>query len=201
MPRNKDLNEQMRKESRKKILDTAGRLFSQQGYFSVRIADIARAAEMSPGNIYWYYPGKEEILKAILQNVFDQMEQILVDAASWPGSGLDKLTRIIDLELANMKEHGALFQIYMSILGHGGAGFFKELGFDTVQIGLRYHQHLSVILRQAAQEGSISPIDPYALTVFFFAFFNGLVITYGDDWQQIPEAVIRQAVLQMLGKK
>ncbi len=201
MPRNKDLNEQMREESRKKILDTSGRLFSQQGYFSVRIADIARAAEMSPGNIYWYYPSKEEILKAILQNVFDRMEQILVDAASWPGSGLDKLTRIIDLELANMKEHGALFQIYMSILGHGGARFFKELGFDTVQIGLRYHQHLSAILRQAAQEGSISPTDPNALTVFFFAFFNGLVITYGDDWQQIPEAVIRQAVLQMLGKK
>jgi hypothetical protein len=87
----------------------------------------------------------------------------------------------------------------MSILSHGGKGFFDELDFDTVQIGLGYHRHLSKILDEAIQEGSLPPQDLNSLAMFFFAFFNGLLVTYGQDWQQFPPALIRQAVLNLLG--
>jgi len=199
MPRSKVLNEQMREESRKKILSTAARLFSQQGFFTIRIAEIASEAGMSPGNIYWYFESKEEILKALLQSVFDRVEQILVEAETWPGSGLEKLNHLIDLELDYLQEHGDFFQIYMSILGHGGDAFLKDLGFDTVQIGLGYHQHLAKLLNEAIQDGAIPPLDPNVLSMFFFSIFNGMLVTYGQDWQQVPPAIIHQAVLRLLG--
>lgn len=199
MPRNKVLNEQMREESRKKILATAGRLFAQQGFFNVRIADVARAAEMSPGNIYWYFNTKEDILKAILSNVFEGLEQQLIESERWPGSGIEKLVHLIDLQLAFMQIYGSHMQIYLSIIGHGGSEYFKELGFNTEQIGMGYHQHLSAILNQAIEEGSIPPCEPNILAMFFFSLFNGLLFTYGEDLRRAPGALIRQAALRVLG--
>jgi AcrR family transcriptional regulator len=42
MPRSKQASEQMRARSRAKILEAARRLFADQGYFSSKVAEIAR---------------------------------------------------------------------------------------------------------------------------------------------------------------
>jgi hypothetical protein len=34
--------------------------------------------------------------------------------------------------------------------------------------------------------------------MFFFAFFNGLSITYGQDWLDIPSSVIQNAVMRLM---
>ena len=199
MPRNLKVNEQMRAESRRKILATAGTLFAQQGFFNVRIADIARLAGMSPGNIYWYFPSKEEILKAIIGDFFEAFEQMLIQAETIPGGARQKLNHLIELQLALCDELGANFSIYMSILGHGGSVYLKTLGFDTLEIGKRYQGHLTNILESAMQEGVIASQSPLFLSVFFFSFFNGLLLTYGADWRKVPPQLISQAALRLLG--
>lgn len=199
MPRNLKLNEQMRAESRKKILSTAGALFAQQGFFNVRIADIARQAEMSPGNIYWYFSSKEDILKAIIGDFFTAYEQMLIQAQTFPGSARQKLNYLIELQLALFHQLSANFSIYMSILGHGGSDFLRKLGFDTLEIGKRYQDHLTNILESAIQEGVILPQATLFLSVFYFSFFNGLLLTYVTSWRTIPPQLITQAALRLLG--
>jgi AcrR family transcriptional regulator len=199
MPRNLKLNEQMRAESRRKILSTAGALFVQQGFFNVRIADIARQAGMSPGNIYWYFSSKEDILKAIIGDFFAAFEQMLIQAETFPGDARQKLNYLIELQLALFDELSADFSIYMSILGHGGSDFLRTLGFDTLEIGQRYQDHLTNILENAIQEGVILPQSPLFLSVFYFSFFNGLLLTYGANWRMLPPQLITQAALRLLG--
>ena len=52
-------------EIREAILAASFRLFSAHGYASTMIADIAREAGVSPGNVYIYFRSKLEILYAI----------------------------------------------------------------------------------------------------------------------------------------
>ncbi len=199
MPRNIQVNEQMRRESRRKILATASELFAQRGYFNVRMAEIARQAEMSPGNIYWYFPGKEDVLKAILEDFFTTFEATLARSEISTGSALERLQHLTEDYLSVLEEYGDRMAIFLSVLGHGGPEMMKELGFDTLALGMRFHQHLQPVLLAAMQEGVIPPADPNALAVFIFSFFNGMQITYGQDWRQIPPPVITQAVLRLLG--
>ena len=65
MPRSKELSDQMRAHSQAQILAAARQLFATQGYFNCRVSEIAREASMSPGNVYWYFSSKEEVLKAV----------------------------------------------------------------------------------------------------------------------------------------
>ena len=199
MPRNLKLNERMRAESRQDILAAAGVLFAQKGFFNVPIAEIARQAGMSPGNIYWHFSSKEDLLKVIVGDFFEAYEQMLVEAEAFPGDARQKLNHLVELQLALFGKLGANFSIYMSILGHGGGAFLKTLGFDTVKIGKRYHRHLSRILVGAMQAGVIQRQSPQFLSVLFFSLFNGLILTYGDDWRRVPPAIITQAVLRLLG--
>ena len=69
-PRNKELSEQMREEARTALLAAGRQLFSEQGYFKSKVSDVARAAGMSQGNVYWYFSSKEELLKAVIRPVF-----------------------------------------------------------------------------------------------------------------------------------
>src|SRR5689334_1903969 len=50
---------------REAILAAAFRLFSRNGYAATMVADIAREAGVSPGNVYIYFRSKLEILYAI----------------------------------------------------------------------------------------------------------------------------------------
>ena len=61
-------------KSDKKILtmaNTAARLFSSKGYVETSMDDIAAAAKISKGSIYYYFSTKDEILDYILSTFMD----------------------------------------------------------------------------------------------------------------------------------
>lgn len=56
--------------TRDKIIDSALRLFNEQGTKAVSTNHIAAAAGISPGNLYYYFRNKEDIIRVI----FEQMD-------------------------------------------------------------------------------------------------------------------------------
>ncbi|WP_313956641.1 TetR/AcrR family transcriptional regulator [Aliarcobacter butzleri] len=52
------------KENKKNtIIENALKLFSQKGFYNTTIPDIAKAMQMSVGNMYNYFASKEELAK------------------------------------------------------------------------------------------------------------------------------------------
>ncbi|MBL9035136.1 MAG: TetR/AcrR family transcriptional regulator [Rhodospirillaceae bacterium] len=60
------LRERQKATRTQRILDEAFGLFRNVGYEAARIEDIAAAAELSVGTFYNYFPGKAEILLAMV---------------------------------------------------------------------------------------------------------------------------------------
>ncbi len=203
MPRNKGQTEQIRAESRVKILSTARRLFSVKGYDGCNVSDIAREAGMSQGNIYWYFPSKKEIYMAVLAEGFRALGAVMAEAASSPGSAVEKLHGYLDRFFTMMREQGGdeFVSIVVALIAQGGVEGFAEFGLSTQQIGAGYHQSLNAIFAQGQAEGVFMPeVDPNLLSMFFFSFINGLMLMYPDEWQGIPDELIHQVVLRLLGK-
>jgi AcrR family transcriptional regulator len=199
MPRSKEASERMRAQSQAQILGAARRLFAEHGYFQCKVSDIAREAGMSQGNVYWYFSGKEEVLKAILEEGFGAIEAMTREVAAQSGTARERLDLLIERALALYDEQGNFTTILLSLMAHGGAPFLAELGFDMLQIGTAYHQHLTPVFDQARAEGVVADLDPNVLVMFFFAFLNGMMITYADQWSTLSPDLIRAAVLGLLG--
>jgi AcrR family transcriptional regulator len=199
MPRNKELSQQMRQESRAKILAAASQLFATQGYFSCKISDIASEAGMSQGNVYWYFEGKEDLLKAILEKGFESLEQMTAAAAAHPGTSLDKLNELVEQTLRLYDVQAEFTTILGFLMSHGGASLLADLGFNMMEIGSRYHGNLIPLFEAARSEGVVTDLEPNILIMFYFGFFNGLMLTYAADWVGLPKEDTRNAVLRLLG--
>jgi AcrR family transcriptional regulator len=202
MPRSKKHSEQMRAHSREQILSAARKLFAEKGYDGCKVSDIAHQSAMSQGSIYWYFPSKEDLLKAVLAEGFENLGDLMVEAAAGSGDSIEKLDDLIARYIAFGRDGGGseFITVLITINAHGGAERLRLLGFDMEQIGYGYHQSISAIIAQGQAEGVfINSVDPNLLATFFFSFFNGLMFTYGKEWTDISEGAIRDAIHRLLG--
>jgi AcrR family transcriptional regulator len=67
---------------RERILRAARSCFVRHGFHAAAMADIASAAEMSPGLIYRYFPSKEAIVRAIVGRQMAEARRTLDDLGS-----------------------------------------------------------------------------------------------------------------------
>lgn len=66
-------------ESRRKLLDSAQRLFAEKGYKGTSVREINRSVNLADGLLYHYFPGgKKEIFQAVIK---ENMRQILIALA------------------------------------------------------------------------------------------------------------------------
>ena len=69
-----------------RILLTALTLFNRHGENGVTSVDIAMELDISPGNLYYHFKGKESMVSALMRMHEKQMQRVLVPNA------LDSLT-------------------------------------------------------------------------------------------------------------
>jgi len=60
------------------------KLFSQKGYASTSVADILQDAGANPGSLYHFFPGKQDVLVAVLETYLEGIHPMLLEPA-WKG--------------------------------------------------------------------------------------------------------------------
>ena len=78
---------------RERILRAARSGFVRRGFQGASMADIAHAAEMSPGLIYRYFPSKTAIVHAIIDREMEEARRILDRL----GSAEDLVTAVLEV--------------------------------------------------------------------------------------------------------
>jgi AcrR family transcriptional regulator len=84
----------MRADARRvEILRAASRLFRSHGFSAAGMRDIAVAADLSPGNLYHYFRGKNELLYFCQDRTLDKLMAALASARREDGRTLDARLR------------------------------------------------------------------------------------------------------------
>src|SRR5262245_30602356 len=103
---------------RRQILTAALRCFAREGFHRTTMQDIFREADLSPGAVYTYFKGKDELIRGIIV----EMMSFLGQAAALfseplpegrlrrPGEALaEMIGRFQELELGTVEERARLF--------------------------------------------------------------------------------------------
>ena len=78
--------------TRTKLIRTAMLLFWENGYHATSIADVLKKAKVNSGSLYHFFPGKSDLLAAVLDLYHDGIRQMLLEP---PSAGLaDPLQKI-----------------------------------------------------------------------------------------------------------
>jgi len=74
----------MTKDTRTRIVEAAMELFWLKGYGSTSIADILSRSQVNSGSLYYFFPGKQDLLIAVLEAYRDGLRPMLLEPA-WAG--------------------------------------------------------------------------------------------------------------------
>jgi TetR/AcrR family transcriptional repressor of nem operon len=85
----------MNADTRQRIVMTAMELFWEKGFQSTSISDILSRTQVHSGSLYHFFPGKQDVLAAVLEAYRDGIEEWLLKPA-WSGVD-DPIERIFAL--------------------------------------------------------------------------------------------------------
>lgn len=131
----------MPSQTKQHILDTALALFNAQGTGPVSTNHIAEAAGISPGNLYYHYRSKQDIIRALFEQLYAQTDTRLAlptdhlptvdDLLALVRTNFDIMAdyRFIYRELlALLVQDDALRERHLSIRQRGYDGFREVVG-------------------------------------------------------------------------
>jgi AcrR family transcriptional regulator len=73
MPRSQEQYDEIRKQKKQLIMDTALELFAENGFHATTMSRVAKKAGVSKGLAYNYFESKQEILDEIIETGFDSI--------------------------------------------------------------------------------------------------------------------------------
>jgi len=73
MPRSQEQYDEIRKQKKQLIMDTALELFAENGFHATTMSKVAKKAGVSKGLAYNYFESKQEILDEIIKTGFDSI--------------------------------------------------------------------------------------------------------------------------------
>ena len=84
------------KKTRQRIVEAAMELFWLKGFNSTSIADILSRSQVNSGSLYYFFPGKQDLLIAVLEAYRDGIGPMLLEPA-WGGldDPIDKLFALL----------------------------------------------------------------------------------------------------------
>lgn len=83
-----------------RVIAAALQLFSQRGYFSTTVPDMARAAQVSVGSIYHHFKDKEDVARAVYFDLIERLQQGLAEIAQRHSSAHDRCRAVIEMLFA-----------------------------------------------------------------------------------------------------
>jgi AcrR family transcriptional regulator len=128
-------------QRREEILAAAKAVFAARGFHDTTIADVAKAAGISYGSIYWYFESKDALFHALM----DHQEQALrahVEATVGQLTAVDN----VDLFRESVRATFEFFEADRDVV--------KLLFRDSLVLGDRFDRHLAGIY-----EGFIADIE------------------------------------------
>ncbi len=143
-------------DRRKHIMAVASRVFAEKGYYATTISDIASAAGIAKGTIYWYFNNKRSIMIAILDDISreiaDTFGGILQDASN----GLEAVLNCIEPALRLLDKHGPIYLMYFLEIGSTDRTIqdkYKNI-YRVVHSGTRY------AIKRGVAAGVIRKVNP-----------------------------------------
>jgi TetR/AcrR family fatty acid metabolism transcriptional regulator len=177
--------------TRERILDAALDVFASKGYHEARLDDIVETAHISKGSIYFYFPNKERLFLALVDQFADLIERRATEAiARQPRVGIDRVRAAVMAVLETFGRYRRPAKILLVQAVGLGATFEKKRLEVTDRFAALIKRHLD----EAVAVGEIQPIDTTVVAHAWMGAIYNLVIRWvmtGDPpAERIPPTLV-----------
>lgn len=141
-------------ERRDQILDTAYRLFAEQGYHRTTVGDVCDALAVGKGVFYWYFPSKEALFVELLQNSLLKLRRAQQSAIESIEDPVERIEQGIRASIEFFRANPGFLALSRTAARYEEFAGFVERGQEIVVADTATH------IKEGMAEGSIRHGDP-----------------------------------------
>jgi len=163
--------------TRATLLKTSLSVFSAKGYAAATLDDVAKAAKVTRGAIYWHFKSKADLYNTLTQELSGRGATVVQQAVAEGGTLIEILRRVFVRQCALIeddKEARAVMELALFKTGLDPelqAGRKKQLEAGNALI-----EDITDAMRQGIAQGVLrKDIDPADMARAFIAFENGAI--------------------------
>src|SRR6201991_1317445 len=97
---------------RERIREQALALFTDRGYATASLREIADRVGITKASLYYHYPSKQDLLVAVVRPLVDQWREIVVEAEQGPHTP-DDVRRVLRRCVDTMLAHRAIANLFL----------------------------------------------------------------------------------------
>jgi TetR/AcrR family acrAB operon transcriptional repressor len=166
-------------QTRQQIIDAARAVFRQHGVAQSTLEQVAAAAGLSRGAVYWHFRNKSELFHAmradVLEPMIDRVDAVLFDEGYT--DPLDAIEASLRELFALLNESATLRQVLeIIVLRCEQVDEFAALQAEVERPGDEFLRKVERVYQRAAVHGSLAPgLHPGELALDTWIFVSGLL--------------------------
>lgn len=178
--------------TRRRILDAAAQVLSVKGYGGLRLTDVAVEAEIQAPAIYYYFPGREDLIEEVMWAGIAEMREHLLgilDAMPAKASALDRLMAAVEAHLRHALELSDYTTASIRNAGQVPDAIRKRQILEEE----RYGEIWRKLINDLARAGALRPeLDLYIAQMLVLGALNWTV-EWWDSRRGSVDAVVANA--------
>lgn len=162
---------------REEVLSAASEVFAVKGYRASTMQDIAEAMDVTPGALYYYIRGKEELLEEIGAEPINHLIAMAEEVESGDQSPIEKIRAIVHGHLRLMMRERSLFLV----------SYRERIELPEtkrralVDLEDRYYDILRRIVVSAMESGALQAESPTVTTLALLGMVNWTLLWYREN--------------------
>jgi AcrR family transcriptional regulator len=176
---NRSASERVRRRSetrRLEILRAAARVFRRRGLGAAGMREIAEEADLSPGNLYHYFSGKDELLLFCQERTLEHMLAAVQAAGDLRASNAERLRAVLRAHVHALLDEmeGAMAHLEVEALP-------EELRRPVIEKRDRYERAVRALVAEGMKRGEFARGDAALVTRAMLGAVNWTARWYRRD--------------------
>lgn len=179
----------------RQIKEAALRLFSEKGFHNTTITQIAGAADLGKGTIYWYWRSKEALAFSLVEEMLADFLSNIERARDGEGPVIERFERLV-AEVAELyyreTEYLRLlwkFRVDRSYI------FNEEYTRRVTSYYVRMREALESLLEQGMKSGELRVMDSKRMAFIILGIAEGLELEWLENEEELS---MREALVEVM---
>ena len=172
--------------TRATVLKAALSVFSAKGYAAATLDDVATAAKVTRGAIYWHFKGKADLYNTLVEEMSARGASIVQQAVAEGGTLIDILRRVFISQCALIEDDKEARAVMELALFKTGLDPDLEAGRkQQIDAGNALIAGIADAMKMGVSQGILrDDMDPTDMARAFIAFENGAI----QQWLASPSS-------------
>jgi AcrR family transcriptional regulator len=176
---------------RRQLLETAARLFAEQGYHGTAVGDICDVLGVGKGVFYWYFPSKEALFSELLRDSLLQLRRGQQQVITGVDDPVERIEKGIRTSIEFFRANPGFLALIRTAARYDEFSGFVEKGQEIIAADTAMH------IKEGIATGALREGDPELMAhgilgaIFHFVeiYFGTYPEASGDRPQLADEAV------------